>query len=419
MKRFLLCALLVGSSLSAQTVVTLDQAVSEAINHNLDLIAAKFDISVAEARLLTARLRPNPVLSLSADHLDLLGTGYNLQNAAGPTEYAARTDFLLERAGKRSGRIAVAEMDRTIAQLNVLNTTRTIILGIENAFVDVLSAKEALLLAEQSRDAMRGIVRVNTERVRTGDLAQVELLRTQVAQLQFETAVSQAKLRLAEAQTRLLTLMGRPAGSPVEFSGELRRDIDGRDLPALLQVATAHRPDYIALQRTQARTQADIRLQTAQGKIDYTLGSEYRRQQGLAGTGNSLGFFVTVPIPVFNRNQGEIERARREADQATARLKALDLSLRAELNTAFETYQSSLALLKNLETNMLDQARQVRTITEYSYRRGEASLVELLDAQRAFNEAMQSYNDARANFARSLYQLDSITAGNLSTQVTP
>src|SRR3954451_13157085 len=106
-------------------IVTIDQAIREAIDHNLGLLAARYDVTVAEARMITARLRPNPVLSLSADHLDWLGTGYTLQNSAGPEEYAGRTDFVLERGRKREARIAVATQDRDIARMNVTAAVRT------------------------------------------------------------------------------------------------------------------------------------------------------------------------------------------------------------------------------------------------------------------------------------------------------
>jgi len=123
-----------------------------------------------------------------------------------------------------------------------------------------------------------------------------------------------------------------------------------------------------------------------------------------------MSVFVSAPIPVFNRNQGEIARAERETGQWAARIRSLQNVVESEVQNAWKQYQTSQGLLTNIETNMLDQAKDVRSITEYSYRRGEASLIEFLDAQRAFNDTMQSYNQARADYARSLYLIDSITA---------
>src|SRR6185295_4775311 len=118
--------LLVVCSTAAQAPqnLTLDLALTEAINNNLNLIAERYNLSVAEARIITARLRPNPVFTAGGDHLDLLGTGDNLQNNAGPPEYAVRTDFVFERGGKRDSRIAVAENGKGVVEAQLQNTIR-------------------------------------------------------------------------------------------------------------------------------------------------------------------------------------------------------------------------------------------------------------------------------------------------------
>ena len=316
--------------------VTIEQAVAEAIEHNLDLLAERYNVSIVETRSLTARLRPNPVLSVEGDHLDLLGTGYNKVNSAGPSEASLRTDFILERGGKRRDRIEVAEGSRSVAQLALLNTVRSLVFDVQSAFVDVLLAKEQLALARENLQALNGIVEVNATRVRSGDLADVELVRSRLAALQFQNAVWQAELRLRTARNRLQFLLGRPLLSDsFDAIGALRRDGEVPALPALRQAALERRPDRQAVVRDQARSAAELRLQIAQGKVDYSVGTEYRRQQGLAGTGNSLGFFFSAPLPVFNRNQGEIERARREQQQIEARLRAASARISNEVENAY------------------------------------------------------------------------------------
>jgi cobalt-zinc-cadmium efflux system outer membrane protein len=121
-----------------------------------------------------------------------------------------------------------------------------------------------------------------------------------------------------------------------------------------------------------------------------------------------VGVFFSVPLPVYNRNQGEIERARREQAQIEARIRSLEQEIAAEVANAYEQYATAKTLLESIEADMLEQARRVREVTEFSYRRGEATFVELLDAQRAFNETMQGLNEARAEYARSLFLIDSI-----------
>ena len=409
---FLTALTLATLSLQAQerTAVTLEQATREALDHNLNLIAERHRVGVAAARIITASLRPNPVLSLSADHLDALGTHFNEVNGAGPSEYAARTDFLLERGGKRENRIAVAVAERSSAELLVLNSVRTLLFDVHSAFVDIQLAKEVLTLAQENLKALNSIVEVNNARVRAGEIAQVELVRSRVAALQFQTAVQQANLRLRQAKNRLQFLMGRIVPTEnFDVAGDIRREPAPFDFAGFRETSLRIRPDLLEAQRTQARSQADLRLQIAQGKVDYTVGAEYRRQQGVNGTGNSLGFFLAVPIPVFNKNQGEIERARREGEQFAAHMKALRSSIENEVANAFQQYSTQKDLLESIERGVLEQAREVRKTTEYSYRRGEASLIEFLDAQRAFNDAIQSYNEARAEYARSLFLIDSVS----------
>jgi cobalt-zinc-cadmium efflux system outer membrane protein len=413
MKRFLVllgtsCCLLVAQS---PTAVTLDQAVQEALASNLDLAAARYDISVAEARQITAKLRPNPVMTVSGDHLDLLGTGYDNTNNAGPNEYAYRTDFVLERGGKRAARMEVAAASTKVAELGFRDAMRRLIYDVESAFVDVQAAKENVALAEDNLRSLNSIVSVNTERLRTGDLAAVELDRSQVAAMQYQTAVRLAALQLQQAKNKLRLLMAKPdLADDYEVSGPIRREPQPLALADIRTRALAQRPDILEARQTQARNQADLRLQLAQGKIDYTAGMEYRRQQAPSGTGNSLGFFFSFPLPVFNRNQGEIARADREIAQAAAQLRASEARIGGEAVSAWQQYATSRSLLEDIEQRMLSKARDVRQTTEYSYRRGEASLVEFLDAQRAFNDVMQNYNEARANYARSLYLIDSVTA---------
>jgi cobalt-zinc-cadmium efflux system outer membrane protein len=172
------------------------------------------------------------------------------------------------------------------------------------------------------------------------------------------------------------------------------------------------RPDLQALLKEHARSQSDIRLQIAQGKIDYTVSTLYHHQYGYSN-GRAFGLQLTVPIPVFNRNQGEIERVRQEQRQIEARIRALQASIATEVENAYRQYSTARALLENIEKNMLGPAREVRQTMEYSYRRGEASLVEFLDAQRAYNETVQSYNEALAEYARSLYLIDSVSGGKV------
>jgi cobalt-zinc-cadmium efflux system outer membrane protein len=348
------------------------------------------------------------VVSAGLDYIDFL-RAFTPSNGGGPTEWNLRTDFLLERGGKRERRIEVAQGAREVAQLQLLNTTRTLVLDVQNAFVDVQQAKDNLALAKENLQAFQSIVDVNATRVRTGDLAKVELVRTQVAAQTFQNAVRQAEAKLTIASVKLQNLIGRTTPTPdFDVVGDLRRDPEPVVLANVSSQALELRPDLQALRKDQARSQAEVRSQLAQGKVDFTVGAEYHREFH-NGNANALGVFFQAPLPVWNKNQGEIERARREQDQIVAKIRAAEADVQTEVRNAWTQYSTSKSLLESIERDLLQQAQEVRDTMEYSYRRGEASLVEFLDAQRAFNDARQSANDARADFARSLYTIDAIS----------
>jgi cobalt-zinc-cadmium efflux system outer membrane protein len=394
---------------AASVPITLSQAVAEAMDHNLSLLAERFNVTIAAAAVVTAGLRPNPVITVNAmvPNRDLVDAGVAVD------EGVVRTDYVIERGDKRERRVDQARLAQSVAELQLLDTTRKLVLDVETAFADVQLAKLNLALARDNLAALTTVVSINTERVRTGDLAQVELSRSRLAALQFENDVEQQSTKLDVARNRLGLLIGRgAAGSAVlDVIGDMRRDSNVVDRTTLLARALDMRPDLRAAKSEQARSVADLRLQLANGKIDYTISGEYHRMSGGGLQGNDYGVFFSAPLPIFNRNQGEIARAQVQQQQNDAKTKALEAGIQSDLDEAFAEYTSSRRVVERIESQMLNQARDVRATMEYSYRRGEASLVEFLDAVRTFNDTTRSYNEARADYARSLYALDSIAGG--------
>jgi cobalt-zinc-cadmium efflux system outer membrane protein len=411
--RFLLLGgLLIAAASAAQLpkVLTIEQAVAEAIQNNPGLLAERLGVPVAEAALITARLRPNPVVSTSSDHLDWLGTGFNETNGAGPTETALRVDVPLERGGKRRFRMDTAGFAKQIAEMRVADSMRRLRLDVTLACIDVMEAKSKLALAQDNLRSLEGIVRLNQTRLDGGAIAPVELTRSRVAMLQFRGSVRTAELALLTARTKLQTLLGRKAGEEsFDVSDDLKVPLPARgpDLEQIQAAALAARPDLKLTQLDQARSQSELRLQIAQGKIDYTVGMEYRRQQGVNGTGNSLGFFFSAPVPVFNRNQGEIARVTLEQNQIRKNIEALQSQVEGEVAGAYEEYETARQLAAEIERDLLKPSTEARDTTTYVYQAGASSLVEVLDAQRAFNETMSAYYDAQADYRRAAIKLTS------------
>ena len=393
----------------AQTI-SIREAVAEAIENNPGLRAERLAIPVAEAAVITAGLRPNPVASYSADHLDALGTGFSENNNAGPTELAFRVDLPWERGHKRELRLDSAGYQSKIVRAKLADSIRKLTLDVTLACIDVLEAKAKLALANDNLRSLEGIVTLNVRRVSAGATAPVELTRSRVAMLQFRNSVKTAELGLTTARIRLQTLLGRvPGVGTVDVGGDMKVPLPprGPDLARIQGLALSARPDLRAVQLDQARSQADLRLQIAQGKVDYTFGAEYRRQQGLNGKGNMLGFFFSAPLPVFNRNQGEIARVRAEQEQLRKTLDALRAQISGEVVSAFTEYESARSLVGEIERDLLGPSEEARNTTAYVYKAGASSLIDVLDAQRAFNETMSAYNGAQADYRRASSRLTS------------
>ncbi len=392
----------------ARQTITLDQAVEEALRNNLDLLAERQNVPVARAREIQAALRPNPALLLTWNYQNWLGTGVNTTNNAGPPEFNSQFNYIWETAGKRGKRIELAQLITSVTELRLLDSMRQLTLGVRQACVDYLLAQTNLELARQNLSVFENILKINDAKVKAGDLAGVELIRTRVALQQVQNAVQQAELKLQTASNNLQQLLGRRSpGAPLDLMGKLNEELITLDLPRLRDQALSQRPDLLALRKDVQRGNADARLQKAIGRPDITTGVLYNNQYGYA-SGQTLGLYASSDLPIFNRNQGEVARAQRETRQVEMRSTALEAAISTEVQNAWQQYMTARSLMERIRGSLLPEAQQVREITQFSYLRGEASLLEFLDAQRAYNDAMQSFNDARADYTRSLYLIDAV-----------
>ena len=389
-----------GEGLSSK--LTIEQAINEATENNLSLLAERMNLTIAEASLITARLRPNPLLSLSGDHIN----PGDINNP--PTELAFRIDVPIETGDKRQRRMAVAEHDKAIVEVQLFDAIRKLKLEVSQACVALLQAKAQLGIVVDSVRLLDGLVRLNEIRVQAGSIIPLELTRSRVSMFQFRSDVRRGELNLITAKTKLQTLLGRKTVSDeFDILGELKEPMraPGLGLASLVDLALITRPDLKALERQVERSQSELQLQLAEAKVDYSVGTEYRRQ-GFNGGANTLGVFFSVPIPFFNRNQGEIARVTAEHERLLRQLQARKVEITAEIRTAYEEFRSARALVESIEQELLGSAEQARTISAYLYRTDASTLTDFLDTQRAFSETMQNYYEAQAAYRRAAIQLN-------------
>lgn len=409
-----LCVFVFTAAVFAQAPAkpTVDELIDEALTHNLRVLAERFSIPIAEARVIQARLRPNPTLLLQWQYVDVFRRGFSAaQNPAGPPEVDAGLLLPIVRGGKRSARIETAVNARSVAEADLLNTTRSLIFDIQNSYVDFLASRAQVRLSEASEQALEQIVRVNTARVSAGDLAKVELVRSEVALIQYQNQVLQSRLRSTQSGYRLQSLVGRTKLDPAfDVEGDLGRPTEAPTLEELTRRALEGRPDLVSARRDVERARSALRLQQAAAKPDWALQLWTNRQYNIGiRNGTSMTFQWNVPLPVSDRNQGEIFRARTEVEQAQVRVGAIEMEIRNDLTAAWAQHQTTLELVRRIETEMLGRARQARDIIQYSYTRGEATLIEFLDAQRTYTDSMIAWEEARAAHARSRFLLANLT----------
>src|SRR5262249_35907520 len=210
-------------TIKTPSTLTVGQAVEEALQNNLNLLAERVNLTIAETSLITARLRPNPVLSLGASHQDLLGTGFSRQNGAGPPEFSGRVDVPMERGDKRQLRIDTANYVKEVAEVQLLESIRKLTLEVALTCIDLLQAKANLALAIDNLRTLEEVVRLNEVKVKDGAIAPVELTRSRVAMLQYRSNVKRAELELATARTKLQNLLGRTTTQDeIDIRGELK-----------------------------------------------------------------------------------------------------------------------------------------------------------------------------------------------------
>lgn len=396
----------------AQEKLTLAGIIREALDRNLELLARRYDVGIAEARILQARLRPNPRLGVDNSYLDVLGAGFDPEKGpAGPTELATSLSWEIETAGKRRHRTQTASEAGEAARQAFLDARRTLILQLEDGYLNLILAKENARTLREILATFEALVKVNQTRFEAGDISRAELMRSEVAALSFRNQLRRAELQVRQEAIRLQRLMGRPAPDlNFDVEEEIRREPPADTLDSLVAAALSARPDLEALRRDLRRAESELLLQQALARPNVDVGVTHHKQFVGSLAGQSLGLRVEIPLPLLNRNQGEIERARQEREQVRVRLRALEQQIRTEVAAAWEQFQTARQLLETMERDMITQARRVREVIEFSYRRGEASFIDLLDAQRTFAETMQGYNEARVEYARTLYLLDAIAA---------
>jgi outer membrane protein, heavy metal efflux system len=382
--------------------ITLDDAIQMALAHNHNLLAQRTTIQQSEDEEITANLRPNPVLLGDSLFVPLEPGEMNSSFVDNITEFDLGVSYLFERGKKRQHRLQAAKDQTAVTRSQVTDNERTLTFQVATQFIGVQLAESALGLAQDDLKSFQNTVDISQERYRAGDISEDDFLKIKLQLLQFQTDASQAELAKVQALSDLRQLLGYES---VSADYDVAGSLDYQPLKARLEdlqaKALATRPDLRAAQQGVTAATSQYQLQKAEGKRDVTAQVNYTH----VSAANTASFFGQIQLPIFDRNQGEIARAQVAITQAQEQEKATDEQVLTDVEDAYEGLRTNDKIIQIYRSGYLDEAKQDRDISEYSYRRGAASLLDFLDAERSYRATQLAYRQSLAAYEQALEQL--------------
>jgi cobalt-zinc-cadmium efflux system outer membrane protein len=388
---------------SASARISLEDAIRLALQHNHALQAMRSTIQQSLAEEITANLRPNPTLGLDAQFLPIfqpnkLDADYLDQSA----QFDAGIGYLFERGKKRQHRLRAAKDQTAVVRSLVSDSERQLVFNVSLQFVDVLLAGSTLEFAQQDLDSFQKTVDISKERFRVGDISEGDFLKIKLQLLQFQSDVSAAKLAKLQSLAALRQLLGfETVPDDYDVQGTLDYQPVHAELNGLKNVAAMNRPDLRAAQQAVTAAESQLALQKANGKMDITGTFDYSHTAGAS----SGSFFYNMPLPIFNRNQGEIARAQFAITQAREQASETTQQVSTDVVQAFANLQTNDQIIQLYQGGYVEQAKQSRDISEYAYRKGAASLLDYLDAERTYRANQLAYRQALASYMLALEQM--------------
>jgi cobalt-zinc-cadmium efflux system outer membrane protein len=353
------------------------------------LLAGKAAIDESRAQEITAYLRPNPVTTLGWDQI----TPYKVNSELRPIwlSYAyGSTTYLHEREHKRELRLASAQRATAIATSGQADLERNLTFGLRDAFVRLLQAKAVEDVARQNLDYYDKELGVYRDRLNSGAISRVDFQRVELQRAQFESDLLSAQVDVRTAKIDLLTFLRD--STPVD-QFDINASFDSVDQPhsldELRRAAVETRPDLKQAEQTIDKARTDHQLAIANGSADPTFGGSVSWQPPPYNT--YAGFTVTVPLRIFDKNQGEKARTSIDITRSERLRDVAQIGALRDVDSAYATLQSTLQQLRPYKQKYLREAQDIRDTVSFAYQNGAASLLEFLDAQRAFRETQLSY----------------------------
>jgi cobalt-zinc-cadmium efflux system outer membrane protein len=385
--------------------ITLEQAIRMAILHNHTLQAARTTIQQNQAAEITANLRPNPTFFTDWEYLPVFtrqqGTpiGDYLQGA---TEADMGLSYLIERGKKRARRLQAARDNTAVTRSQVADAERGTAFQVGSLFINAQLAQSTLELALMDLKSFRQTVDIGEVQFKDGSMSENDYLKIKLQLLQFETDVQQASLNKVQALSDLRQQLGYESiPADYDVTGEFEYRPLLVSLEELQTKALQNRPDLRAAVLGVTAANSQYALAKANGKQDPTISANYSHVNGIS----TATWAFSIPLAIFDRNQGNIAQTRIAIRQAEEQQKAANGQVLTDVKDAYEGLLESAQIAQLLKSTYVEVAQKSRDISEYAYRRGALALLDFLDAERTYRATQLAYRQAVAAYLESLEQL--------------
>jgi cobalt-zinc-cadmium efflux system outer membrane protein len=397
---------------------TLDQSIDRLIHNNLELQAQFLEIPQAQADILTASLRANPVLYYDTQ---LIPYGnFSDERPGGQTQYDLNVTFPLDLNNKRRARTETACRAKRVIEAQFQDAVRLKIGELYAAYVDVLAARETVRYAQSSIQGLDRIVDAARARQRGGEATLADVERVEIQRDAAQVGLAEAEDALAEATRALVPLLNLALAEAqaLQFRDPIR--LSAPAPPAgetLIQIAYDHRPDLAAYRLGILYATADLRLAERERFQDvFLLVQPYTFQNNEPfnrQSAHSWGVGVTIPLPLFDRNQGRIQRAALNIRQTQVELATLQQQIATEVLQAERRYNVTKASVERIENDLLPKATRIRDNALRRYSGGETDIVDFLNAQRDYNDLVRQFRDTLIRHRRAMLDLNTAAGTRL------
>ncbi len=392
-----------GQAAAGPVKLTLEQAIELAIQRNHSLLATRTTIQQNLAQEVTANLRPNPTFFTDWEYLPLYkpGVGF-LDYLHDSTEGDIGLSYMFERGEKRQHRLEAAQDNTTVTRAQVSDSERGLAFQVGQLFVNVQLAESTLDLAQQDLKSFQETVNISARQYQIGAIAENDFLKMKLQLVQFQSDVEQAELSRDQALSDLRQQLGyESVPADYDVTGSFDYQPLSVKLEDLQTKALQNRPDLRAAVLGVKASNSQYTLAKANGKQDYTVSGNYSHVNGLS----ALTFSFSIPMPIFDRNQGEIARTRYAINQAKEQQSASTGQVLTDVKDAYEGVRSNDRLIQIYRSGVLEDSKRSRDISEYSYRRGATALLDFLDAERSYRAMQLAYRQAVAAYLTAVEQL--------------